>query len=58
MLFGTHYKTKQCNNVFKFSLDGVEIDHVNTFKFLGISNILKIKNLITLELKGDLGCCA
>ena len=37
MLFGTRYKTKQCNNNFKVSLDDKEIDHVNAFKFLGVS---------------------
>jgi len=31
MLFGTYYKTKQCT--FKFSLDVIEIDHVNAFNF-------------------------
>ena len=37
MLFGTRNKTKKINNDFKLLLDNVEINHVNSFKFLGVS---------------------
>jgi len=37
MLFGTRNKTNQLNNDFKLSLNNTDIDHVNSFKFLGVT---------------------